>query len=94
MMLKALSSTFDMSTCLYTFELYYTPKNVTSSTTRLSSPKDVLRDLSTESNMESSRWDMRFTKISSFPADIQRRLDPHWGFWIRHMVSLTKSIST
>ena len=50
MMLKALSSTFDMSECLYTFELYDTPTNVTRSTVRISSPKYVPRDFSTDSN--------------------------------------------
>ena len=75
MMLKALSPTFNMSESLYTFLMYDTPVNVTISTDRLSRPKYIPNDLSTESNPESSRWDMKFPDISSFAADIQ------WG-WI------------
>ena len=68
MMLKDLSSTFEMSECLYTFALYDNPMNVT------------------------SRWDMKFTDIYLFAADIQWRLDTHWGLWISNVVSQTKSI--
>ena len=86
-MLKAVFSTFDMSECLCAFALCDTPMNVASSTSRLSSTKYVPRDSSRESDPESSRWDMKFPDISSFAADIQWRLDSHWGFWISHMVS-------
>ena len=92
-MLKALLSRFNMSECFYTFALYDAPMNFTSSTARLSSPMYVPRDSSTETNLESSRWDMKLPDISSFAADIQWRLDTHWGFWIIHVVSRTKSIS-
>ena len=68
--------------------------NVTSSTTSLFSPKYVPSGSSTESDSESSIWDMKFTDISLFAADIQWRLDPHWGFWINHLVSQTNSILT
>ena len=85
-MLEALLSTFDVSECLYTFALYDTPMNVTRSVYRLSIPKYVTRDSSTESNPESSRWDVKFPEFSSFAVDIQWRLDPHWGFWISHVV--------
>ena len=52
MMLKTLSSTFDMYECLYTFVLYNTPMNVNRSTSRISSTKYVPRDLIIESNLE------------------------------------------
>ena len=93
-MLKALLSMFDMSECLYTFALYDILMNVTISTTRLSSPKYVPRDLGTESNPESIRWDMKFPDIYSFAADIQWRLYPHWWFYISHIVFRIKSILT
>ena len=72
-------TTFSKSECLYNFVPFDTPMNVTSSTSRLSSTKYVPRDLSTESNPESSRWDMKFTDISLFVADIKWRLDPTGG---------------
>ena len=37
---------------------------------------------------------MKFPDMSLFAADTQCCLDPHWGFWISHVVSQTKSIST
>ena len=60
MMLKALFFMFDMSERLYTFLIYDTPMSVNSSTAMPSSPKYAPMYLSTESNPESSRWDMIF----------------------------------
>ena len=94
MMLKALSSTLDMSEWFYNFALYNKPMNYTSSTASMSSTKYIPGDLSTESNTESSRRDMKVPDIYSFVADIQWRLDPHWRFCIIHMVLQTKSILT
>ena len=94
MMLKTLLSTFDMSGCLYTFALYNIPMNFNSSTARISSPKYIPIDFSTKLNLESSRWDMKFPNIYSFAEYIQWRLDPHWGFYIIHVVSPTNSILT
>ena len=93
-MLKDVFSTFDMSGCLCAFALYNNPMNSASSTSRLSSTKYVASYSSRESDLESIRWDMKFPDISSFAADIQWRLDTHWGFWISHVASRTKSIFT
>ena len=92
-MLKALLSTFYMSECLYTFALYNKPINSTSSNARLSSPKYVPMYSSTESNLESSRWDMKCPDIllQEIPSG---GWIPNGGFWIIHVVSQTKSIST
>ena len=69
-MTKDLLSTFNMSECLYTFALYDTPTNVTRSTAMIYSPKYRPKDSITEPNPEPSRWDMKFTNIYLFAADI------------------------
>ena len=77
MMLKALSSTFDMTDYLHTLAMYDTPMNVTISTVRISSTKYIPRDSSTYLNPESSRSDITFTDIYLFGSDTQWRLDHH-----------------